>query len=275
MTETVTYSCSRPAGRVGVDLGVHHLAALSTGELIDNPRHHRQARRALTKAQQALSRTEKGSQRRRKACATLARRHHLLAERRATTVHGITKRLATGWSEVAIEDLNVAGMTRSARGTVESPGVNVAAKAGLNRSILDAAPDELRRQLTYKTQWYGSRLAVCDRWFPSTQACSACGAKAKLTLADRVFHCPACGFGPINRDHNAARNIAAHAVIVAPGTGETENARRADAGPPPRVETTPPSVMKREDHPTRVATSAEQSADHPKPADQHTLPLVN
>ena len=59
--------------------------------------------------------------------------------------------------------------------------------------------------------------------------------RAKLTLADRVFHCAACGFGPINRDVNAARNIAANAA-VAPGTGETLNARRAAEGSPPLCE---------------------------------------
>lgn len=259
------------AGRVGVDLGVNHLAALSTGELIDNPRHLRQARRALTKAQRRLSRTQKGSNRRRRAAAALGRRHHQLAERRATTLHTITKHLATQWAEVAIEDLNIAGMTSSARGTIDNPGRNVAAKAGLNRAILDTAPGELRRQLTYKTLWYGSTLAVCDRWFPSTQTCSACGAKATLTLADRVFHCTACGFGPINRDLNAALNIAAHAVNVTPGRGETQNARRADVGSPLENVSTP--AMKRED--LVEVTSAERSADHPHPADQRTLPLVS
>src|SRR5690606_30147589 len=145
----------RAAGGVGVDIGVLHLAALSTGEVVENPRHVRKARRRLLKAQRAVSRKQ-GPDRRtkrapssrwRKAKARLARLHHEVAEQRSAHLHGITKRLATRHSLVAIEDLNVAGMTRSARGTVAEPGRNVRAKARLNRAILDVAPGELRRQL--------------------------------------------------------------------------------------------------------------------------------
>ncbi|MFV8142164.1 RNA-guided endonuclease InsQ/TnpB family protein [Mycolicibacterium senegalense] len=255
----------RDAGTIGVDIGVNHLAALSDGTLVDNPRHLRRARGQLCRAQRALARTEKGSQRRRQAAARVGRLHHEVAERRASTLHELTKQLATGWHTVAIEDLNVAGMTRSARGTAEQPGRNVKAKAGLNRSILDVSPGELRRQLEYKTRWYGSSIALCDRWFPSSQTCSACGARVKLTLADRVFRCTACLL-VIDRDVNAALNVAAHAVTVAPGTGETLNARRAAPGPSPRVRTTPGAALKREDHVRfgGVVTPAEQSTGHPK-----------
>lgn len=260
--EAVSPTCAqRQAGTVGVDLGVRTLAALSTGELIANPRHVKASQGRVVRAQRALSRTKKGSNRRRRAARLLGRRHHELAEHRATTLHKLTKRLATSWAVVAVEDLNVAGMTRSAKGTIDKPGRNVAAKAGLNRAILDVAPGELRRQLTYKTAWYGSAIAVCDRWYPSSQTCSACRVRAKLTLADRVFHCAACGFGPIDRDLNAARNIAANAA-VAPGSEETLNARRAAEGPPPQVGHKPSAAMKREDHRSiSVATSAEQSTD--------------
>lgn len=252
----------RRAGIVGVDIGVHTLAALSTGELVANPRHLNSSRDRLVAAQQALARCQKGSNRRRRAARMLGRRHHELAERRATTLHQLTKRLATGWSVVGVEDLHVAGMTRSARGTVDKPGRNVRAKAALNSAILDVAPSELRRQLAYKTAWYGSSLVFCDRFYPSTQTCPACGAKAKLTLADRVFRCAACGFGPIDRDINAARNIAANAA-VAPGNEETLNARRADQRHPPQVGTCRRTAMKREGHHSKtvVATSAGQPAE--------------
>ncbi|WP_344093003.1 RNA-guided endonuclease TnpB family protein, partial [Nocardiopsis composta] len=144
----------RQNGRVGVDVGGKHLAALSQPlqgrELIDNPRHLRRAARRLKKAQRALSRTRKGSARRRRAVARVGRLHHAVAQQRATALHTLSKGLATTFSCVAIEDLNVAGMTRSARGTAQKPGSKVRAKAGLNRSVLDAAPGELRRQLQYK-----------------------------------------------------------------------------------------------------------------------------
>ncbi|MGW1189326.1 RNA-guided endonuclease InsQ/TnpB family protein [Streptomyces sp. NPDC002559] len=230
-------------GTVGIDFGVKHLAALSQPLVPDdpatlfvaNPRHVRRAEKRLTKAQRALSRTQRGSARRAKARRRVARLHHEVAARRDTALHTITKQLTTRFATVAIEDLNITGMTRSARGTTEKPGTKVRQKAGLNRAVLDAAPGELRRQLAYKTSWYGSRLAVLDRWWPSSKTCSACGwQNPHLTLADRVFHCDNCDLR-IDRDANAARNIAAHAVPhgtppatqVAPGRGETQNARGA------------------------------------------------
>ncbi|GAT01228.1 RNA-guided endonuclease InsQ/TnpB family protein [Mycolicibacterium fortuitum] len=189
-TEAPPTRAQRQAGTVGVDLGVHSLAALSTGETIDNPRHLNAARTRLLKAQRALSRTKKGSNRRRRAARLLGRRHHEVSERRASTLHAVTKKLATEWSTIAIEDLNVAGMTSSARGTVAKPGRNVKAKAGLNRAILDTAPGEFRRQLTYKTGWHGSKVVVIDRFYPSSQTCLLTGLTndtpaglRKLTLA--------------------------------------------------------------------------------------------
>ena len=235
----------RAAGRVGIDLGVKHLAALSkpllagdeTSHFVENPRHVRVAEQQLAKAQRALSRTQKGSAGREKAKRRVGRLHHEVAARRAGVLHQLTKRLATSFATVAVEDLNVAGMTRSAKGTIEAPGRRVRQKAGLNRAILDAAPGELRRQLDYKTSWYGSQLAVLDRWFPSSKTCSDCGwQNPRLTLSDRVFTCgnPTCGL-TMDRDANAARNIERHAKVadthVACDTRETENARGAHIRP--------------------------------------------
>ncbi|MFF3967881.1 RNA-guided endonuclease TnpB family protein [Streptomyces griseorubiginosus] len=245
-------------GRIGVDLGVKHLAVLSqplepdddTTAFVTNPRHVWKAEQRLAKAQRALSRTQKGSARRAKARRRVARLHHEVAVRRSTVLHAMTKQLTTRFAEIAIEDLNVAGMTRTARGTLDKPGRRVRQKAGLNRAILDAAPGELRRQLTYKTCWYGSTLAVLDRWWPSSKTCSACGwQNPRLTLANRTFHCSNCTL-TIDRDVNAARNIAAHAVpvdrAVARGKGKTLNAREAPIRPPsPRAGRQ--EAMKRED----------------------------
>ncbi|MFE7194000.1 RNA-guided endonuclease InsQ/TnpB family protein [Kitasatospora sp. NPDC057595] len=247
-------------GTVGVDLGVKVLAALSqpldladpATVLVTNPRHLRTAAKRLAKAQRALARTVKGSGRREKARRRVARFHHEVAVRRAGGIHRLTKQLATGFAVVAVEDLNVAGMTASARGSVERPGRKVRQKAGLNRSVLDAAPAEIRRQLTYKTSWYGSQLAVCDRWFPSSKTCSACGRQdPRLTLADREYHCGHCGLR-LDRDLNAARNIAVHArtaLTTAPGRGvasPVEDARGAHIRPAvPRDRRQ--SAMKRED----------------------------
>ncbi|MEU3213844.1 RNA-guided endonuclease TnpB family protein [Nocardiopsis alba] len=242
-------------GRVGLDWGLGHLAALSKpldgSRLVDNPRHLRKASERLLKAQRALSRTQKGSARRRKAAVRVGRLHHRVAEQRATFLHTLSKRLTTTFACVAIEDLNVSGMTRSARGTVRKPGRNVRSKAGLNRSILDAAPAELRRQLEYKASWYGSEVAVLDRWFPSSKTCSGCGWRnPSLALSEREFVCAECGLR-IDRDLNAADNIAAHAVAPdigagAPGRGESVNARGGGVTPGLLREPGPPP-SKRED----------------------------
>lgn len=237
----------RKAGRVGVDFGIYHLAVLSDGTRVNNPRHLRHAHKRLVNANRKLCRAKRGSANWQKAAAKLGRIHHEVAERRRAHLHQVTKQLASGWSTVAVEDLDVLGLTRSARGTVEKPGRSVRAKSGLNRSILDAAPREFRRQLEYKTAWYGSQLALCDQRFPSSKTCSACGeVKAKLPLADRMFNCEHCGL-VLDRDVNAARNIAA-AAVVAPDGGETLNARPPlhaavvsnDAGRPRRSPTRPP-----------------------------------
>lgn len=225
----------KAAGRIGVDLGTKTLAALSEpvpglsdeDGRIANPRHLKKAQRRLVRVQRQMSRRvgpdrrtgQKPSNRWKRARARLSKVHREVTEQRASHLHWITKTLATSYAEVAVEDLNVAGMTRSAKGDVAEPGRNVRAKTGLNRSILDAAPGEFRRQLEYKTPWYGSTVAVCDRWAPTSKTCSACGAvKAKLSLSERVYTCNHCGF-VCDRDVNAARNIAAMAVPVVPGGG--------------------------------------------------------
>ncbi|MFF2657288.1 IS607 family element RNA-guided endonuclease TnpB [Kitasatospora sp. NPDC058032] len=223
-------------GTVGVDWGVKTLATLSqpldpadpTTAFVANPRHLAADARRLTKAQRALARTQRGSNRRRRAALEVGRIQHQTAERRATGMHQLTKRLATGFATVAVEDLNVTGMSSSARGTAEAPGRRVRQKAGLNRAVLDAAPGELRRQLSYKTSWYGSSLAVLDRWHPSSKTCSACGTvKSKLSLSEREYHCITCGL-TIDRDLNAALIIARHAVPLVEGDAK---ARRSPVSP--------------------------------------------
>ena len=240
----------RSAGAVGVDLGVRYLAALSDEQApqrfaqypsleftsdgsptLANPRWARTAEKRLVRLQRALSRAQKGSNRRARIVQQIARHHHLVALRRESGLHQVSKRLSTGYALIGLEDLAVAGMTASAAGTVEAPGKNVRQKAGLNRSILDAAFSALRRQLEYKASWYGSQVQIVDRFFASSQTCSACGARAKtkLDLRVRVFECVACGVR-IDRDVNAACNIRAEAVRMyeaqlAPGTGESLNGR--------------------------------------------------
>jgi putative transposase len=168
---------------VGVDLGVKSLAVLSTGEHVPNPKHLARAQRELRRLQRQAARryvpgrkVSEQSRRWHAAQARAAKLHARVANARADGLHQLTTRLTRQHATVVVEDLNVAGMTRSAKGTLATPGRNVAAKAGLNRRVLDAGFGELRRQLDYKTRWTGRELHVADRWYPSSKTCSDCGA---------------------------------------------------------------------------------------------------
>jgi putative transposase len=96
------------------------------------------------------------------------------ARRRQDFIHKLTTDLAKNHGWVAVEDLRVKGMTKSAKGTRKNSGRNVRAKAGLNQAILDNAPCERQRQLAYKASRFGSELRVVPPAFTS-QTCSACG----------------------------------------------------------------------------------------------------
>lgn len=134
------------------------------------------------------------------------------ARRRQDFTHRLTTDLAQNHSLVAIEDLKVNNMTRSVRGTVDAPGSRVAAKAGLNRAVLDNCPGERRRQLEYKCAWYGSQLSAVPA--PRTsQTCTRCGAvdPASRPGCGREFACTSCGHTD-HADHNAAGTILQRAI---------------------------------------------------------------
>jgi putative transposase len=226
-----------PDAIVGVDLGVHHFAVLSTSELVENPKPVSHFARRMARLNRELSRAQLGSKRRAKTKAKLSRCHRRVANARRDTLHKLTTHLATAYGTVVIEDLAVKNMTAcpKPKADPENPGHHLenghAAKAGLNRSILDIAPGELRRQLTYKMGWHGGHLVVADRWFPSSKKCSSCKeTKATLSLATRTYRCGNCGL-VLDRDHNAARNLAAYGKkhLVAGSGPETQNGRRGDA----------------------------------------------
>jgi putative transposase len=98
---------------VGIDAGLTHLAVLSTGEKIANPRHERSDRRKLAKAQRALSRKAKGSNNRARACTAVARVHARIADRRRDHLHKVTSRLVRENQALAVEDLTVRNMVKN------------------------------------------------------------------------------------------------------------------------------------------------------------------
>jgi putative transposase len=201
---------------IGVDAGIRHLATLSTGANIPNPRALQRSLRKLRRRNRQLHRRMPSSNRRGITRRKLSRVHARTTNLRRDALHKLTTTLATQHGTIVVEQLNLAGMLQNRR---------------LARSLADAGLAELRRQLAYKTAWYGSRLVVADRFYPSSKTCSACGGvKAKLTLAERTLRCEACGL-QVDRDLNAARNLAKLAQHVAQSGWETVNARGADIRP--------------------------------------------
>jgi len=220
----------RPEATVGVDVGIRHLAVLSSGEQVANPAPLAAAQRKLRRLNRKLARQEgprapDGSVRRpsagwRRTRRNLGRLHARVADLRGEALHQLTSRLAGTYGTVAVERLNVAGMVRNHR---------------LARAITDSGIGSVRRLLGYKTLWAGGRLIEADTFYPSSKTCSCCGmVKAKLSLSARVFACEACGL-QLDRDVNAARNLAALVEIVkgmVAGSGsETQNACVRDCQP--------------------------------------------
>jgi putative transposase len=176
---------------VGVDVGLTHLATLSTGEKIPNPKRYHARLRYLRQQQRCLARRQPGSRRREKQRLRVARAHARVKQARQYALHELTTRLVREFDVICIEDLNVKALAR---------GRNA-------RAIHDAAFSEVRRQLTYKSEWYGKILIEVDRWYPSSKTCSECRHTLdELRLQERQWRCPRCGFCH-DRDVNAARNL--------------------------------------------------------------------
>lgn len=198
------------AGIVGVDIGVTNLAVLSTGEIIPNPRPLENSLGQLRRASRRLSRRSLGSRRREMARRSLRRIHLRVRNQRRDALHKLTTSLAKEHTTIVVERLHVKGMLRNRR---------------LARSIADTGMATIRRQLAYKTVWYGSRLVTADPFYPSSKMCSSCGwVKVKLSLGERHFRCAQCGM-TMERDANAALNLARLAEPVAVSAPATLTAR--------------------------------------------------
>jgi putative transposase len=178
---------------VGIDVGLTHFATLSDGRQIENPRWYQNAEHRLRFLQKIVSRRKKGSRRRRKAVNRLARFHERIADTRKDWLHKETRKLVDEFDLIAVEDLNVEGMSRSRFG----------------KSILDAAWSEFVNQLSYKAENAGGSLVRVNPRGTS-QECSGCGATVPKLLHDRVHRC-VCGL-TLDRDHNAALNIVGRAT---------------------------------------------------------------
>ena len=185
---------------IGVDLGIKTLAVCSDGQEIPNPKALRRNLGKLQRTQRRHSKKQKGSKNRKKSKQEVARIHYRIGCIREDALHQATAQItvkAKPASErpqaIILEDLNIAGMLKN---------------HSLAQAIADVGLGEFRRQMTYKAHWYGNRLYLAPRFFPSTQLCSQCHRlpSVPLDLSVRTYCCEHCGL-VIDRDLNAARNL--------------------------------------------------------------------
>ena len=216
--------------RVGIDLGVNQRLALSDGTVIE-PRNVERKKEEELRA--AVGRSRRGSNRRRKRVQALSRECRRNRVKNRNECHRITTSLVRRYAGMALEDLRIRNMTRSAAGTAEEPGKNVAAKSGLNRSILEQSWGLIGNQLTYKAEWAGRELVLVNPQNTSRE-CSRCGRTRDEPLEEyRTFQCKRCGL-EMDRDRNAAVNIrnrafrpeeqGGNAPAAPPGAGTTTKA---------------------------------------------------
>ena len=201
---------------VGIDRGVTVSAALSTGEMLTVPGLSAREQARLRRLQRRLARAGRGSGRRGRARTAVARLRARETDRRQDWAEKTSTGIARRFDVIRVEDLNIANMTRSAKGTAEQPGRNVRAKTGLNRGISRSGWGLLVRRLEDKAPGRVEKVPPAY----TSQRCSACGhVDGRSRESQARFRCTACGYAG-NADVNAARNIAAgHAVKARGGDG--------------------------------------------------------
>ena len=191
---------------VGIDVGVARFATLSDGTFIAPLSSFRKHEQRLGKYQRRMARKVKGSSNWKKAKARVQRIHAHIANARNDFLHKASNTISKNHAMIAVEDLQVRNMSRSAKGSAETPGRNVRAKSGLNKSILDQGWFEFRRQLEYKTAWRGGFFAAVPPQNTSRTCpcCSHISADNRRTQA--LFACIRCGH-EANADHVGAINV--------------------------------------------------------------------
>ena len=178
---------------VGLDIGLKTFVVTSDGVEYPNHKYLTKSQKKLAKLQRQLSRKTKGSERREKARLQVSRLYEHVANQRKDMLHKLSSGFVHQYDVICMEDLAPKNMIKNPK---------------LARSISDASWGEFRRQLEYKTKWQHKVLVIVDRYYPSSQLCSECGAQWSGTkdLAVREWTCPECGTDH-DRDRNAAKNI--------------------------------------------------------------------
>jgi putative transposase len=207
-----------PTGRaVGIDVGVARFLTTSDDQVVANPRFLDAAQARIAELQRRKERARPGSGNRRRLRRQLAREWRKVRDRRRDFHHKTARGLVDTCDALALEALRVDAMTASASGTAGQPGTNVAAKRGLNRSILDAGWAQFTSILAAKAESAGRRVVRVDPSYTSV-TCHTCGARCGRPRQDTVV-CPA--HGELDADLNGARNIATRAGL---GSGQASAA---------------------------------------------------
>ena len=179
--------------KVGIDLGIKEFAITSDGEMFSNPKWLNKSEKRLRKLQKDLSRKQKGSNNRRKDRLKVAKLHEKISNQRKDYLHKISHYIIIENQVIVIEDLKVSNMIKNHK---------------LAKSIANVSWFEFRRQLEYKSEWYGRELIIAPSNYASSQLCSNCGNKSSQTkdLSCRTYICPVCGM-IMDRDINASKNL--------------------------------------------------------------------
>jgi putative transposase len=193
---------------VGIDLGLYHFAALSTGDTLDNPRHYRKAEQKIGVIQQEVARKKRRSNRRKKAVKRLSKAYRKVRNQRQDFLHQWSRRLVNTYEAIVFEDLAPSKMSKAPKPKQDENGKylpnGAAVKAGLNKSILDAGWSTFVTLCQYKAECAGMTQVYKVDPYKTSQVCSACLHEGPhKDLSDRVHICEQCGI-VLDRDVNAA-----------------------------------------------------------------------
>jgi putative transposase len=195
--------------QVGLDLGVTVLVASSQGDLLAADRPAERAAARLASAQRALATKQRGSKQRRRAVERVAEVHRHIRNRRADTLHKLSRRLVDDHDLIVHEALVVSNLVRRPKPKPDPAGGyqpnGAAAKTVLNRSIHDAGWGQLLAMIAYKAESAGRTVIAVDPRNTS-RTCAHCGHVSAGNRRGAVFECQACGH-LAHADTNAAVNI--------------------------------------------------------------------
>jgi len=200
--------------QVGIDLGLKDFVITSDNKKFKNNRYTKKYAKQLKKAQQHLSRKQKGSNGFEKQKLKVAKIHEKIASCRLDTLHKVSRELVESYDLISIEDLNVKGMIKNHK---------------LSKHIADASWGNFVTLLQYKCDWYGKELVKVNRFYPSSKSCYDCGwINQNLKLSDREWTCNSCGVIH-DRDVNASRNVLKEGLkISGKGLASTKVERKSD-----------------------------------------------